>query len=692
MTYIYTPNDNQLLSSKDKINERILYYYNLYDYKPLNYQIEYIHLGIQNFLNSFLYLDYVNEETTFNYFSSLYNYGTKFTNTWSLDNLIKYHHNYEFIINLDVWLGKTITSIILYNLISEIYNEIYFTLFSNYIEKYKREEVKDFYLISMNQNLREKIWYTIDSYKPLKLNLFMVSRKSLVVEFEHIFNKGHSENLTPISLYSWRWVNNYNLPEEYELENLFLDMYFYLNDFVNKDLTKVLTSKTRYLIPSKFFLVDEYGTDPVFFWRSTSNVLCIWHLLHGAYIVWLTANDSPYVIDHSHAVIGPRYLKSDPRIIEELTSNHLYSSNKDFTYKFVNISDSKAQNSFEVLYKQKYQYIKEITEVMSDLSQFKNLLKENLQTLFDDENNIKTLSSTYIEKLSHLILIYKNNEKYEEILSRQKTLLTKVNNLFEDYLNLISQLAYSSMTKIFNDSHLNYLFDKNTVIIYDEKHSSDQIKEFKSFIKENENSKLVSLDTYKELKGTWNVLIWTVKELSKWLNLQHFDNIVFWYVDNMSINDIYQGIWRLDRIWTQTDKEIILLWYNQTETDINTIIDYKDTYNPTLDITLTKEISEIQASWLSQEIIKQKEEFRKESSLIDFNTLFLSKKTEEEVKTKMKDKLEFISKNKAVFKTLLKNIETRYSEAEKSINNLIIGSKDKVSFDTNYIDSVITLL
>jgi transposase len=52
---------------------------------------------------------------------------------------------------------------------------------------------------------------------------------------------------------------------------------------------------------------------------------------------------------------------------------------------------------------------------------------------------------------------------------------------------------------LFNSNSIDYVFEKNTIIILDQHWTNDQIKEMKEYLKSNDLN-IISLDKYTEMK------------------------------------------------------------------------------------------------------------------------------------------------------------------------------------------------
>ena len=647
--------------------------YKKYEFIELDYQTKIIKESIYIFLTKLLYnniesfilLEDINEkeyikEIEKRIWQSLSDIAQK-------NGYCQYYFNY--LVNIDVGLGKTIISIISMEIIKEIILELYKEEF----EKYQRNKLKidtdDFLKTSLLSIINDEV--TI-SKEDLNFPIRIIARKSICAEFLHILKWKNTSNFKTMP--SGR---NFIQDEEYDKK-----IFSRINALILFNLqSKGIEIDNVFQEYKWLFIVDEWGNDLLFHssWENNKKVRS-WK----NYIISLSANTNVNRYD----IKTERILKTDLIIKKELIDKNLYSF-QDFLYKFIKIDNKALKNSISTFKKIKNHSILKLSNEIENLSNTKIQVKDTIQSIIN--GNIKNIDKTIME-----IELLKDKLKKNTIIKELQWTLNTIDTEIKNYLKILNKIARTDLYKLFSDSHLQYLQEKNTIVIYDNKYDSKDITKIKESFKDWE-FKITSLAKFRDIdfkndKG--NILFWNVKDISKWLNLQQFDAIVFTYIDEISLEDIYQWIWRLDRLGIESEKEIILMSYNYEEEQIKKLVKRKSDFNNWISLSVINSATNLTETKKTFEI---KNKIIKETTKTD-NVLnsVLSHKHNYTVKDKkealrLKDKIAFIQSNKKVFLELLKTIDKQFEDAKGAITGLM-GWNDITDLDEKYLNSVLTIL
>ena len=656
---------------KVNLEKLILEKYKKYNFTPLNYQIDIIKWQISIFFNS-LFSDWqVSNYITFENNENVIKF-------WDWENFIKNSwygsstgRQKISVINIDVWLWKTITSIISMELIKDLVKEITLEEEKKFLEKKEQillEEKNEINLTYFKENILEQFEQFKTYYNPI----FIIARKSICREFEHILKQSKEEHNSFTILPSWR-----NLQEEYlQGKNIF----YYLNlliDF-NNSFLKWYNFK---IIEFKWLIIsDEWWTDKTFFWNWQNNRFIE---NKNNFVIWLTANKE---IKHNYFNFKTRrYLKTDEDVKKELIDKKLYSF-KDFFYKFIKIDNLNVKTKIKELEELKTNWINHLLDDIKYLNNSKEQLNWIIKEIFNIEKN-------KIDDTIKKIAFVKNEIEKKNAIDKINNTLNELNNKLDSYWKDLSNIIRKDFYEIFENSNLQYLQEKNSILIYDKKYEKEFISEIKQKFKEDEY-KILTSENFRKIdlsKETWNLLIWSIQDISKWLNLQNFDTIIFSYIDDISLEDIYQWIWRLDRLWLSSDKEIILMSYDYTEQQLNSLIDKKEEFNKWTNLNLIKTVTNLENNKklfeLNELIEISKNEQIENLEIIQRKIEYIDKKEE----NRLKDKIKFIQENKKIFQEMLKNIEEQFSQTKTTLSNLI-WNENWEELDKKYLDSIISIL
>lgn len=203
------------LFNLSEINKLIEQEYEKYEFKSLNYQREYILNAIKAyFLYSFFWIfldlenltkDRLSEQLSrINLFleSEVYQKYLKplcsdsFSKQFLLE-VVEWRNSkrvensfFHYIINLDVWLGKTITSIISMNIIRILLENLYELELETYDEKFNK--IKEYWF---EDSIISKI---TSVYRGIpELNIWLVARKNLCLEFQEILVSDDNYQIYP---------------------------------------------------------------------------------------------------------------------------------------------------------------------------------------------------------------------------------------------------------------------------------------------------------------------------------------------------------------------------------------------------------------------------------------------------------------------------------------------------------------
>ena len=644
--------------------------YKKYEFVELDYQTKIIKESIYMFLTNLLYnniesfilLEDINEKE---YIKEIEK------RTWqSLSDITKnpyrqYYFNY--LVNIDVWLGKTIISIISMEIIKEIILELYKEEFEKYQKNKLKIDTNNFLNVSLLNIINDEV--TI-SKEDLDFPIRIIARKSICSEFLHILKWKNTSNFKTMP--SWR---NFIQDQEYD-NRIFSRIHSLILFNLQSKWIKIDNVFQEY---KWLFIVDEWGNDLLFHsgWSNNEKVKS-WK----NYVISLSANKNV----HNYNIKTERILKTDLIIKKELINKKLYSF-QDFLYKFIKIDNKTLNNSIATFENLKNNAISKLSNEIEELSNTKVQVRNTIQSIVN--GNVKDIDKTIKE-----IELLKNTLKKNTIVKELQLTLNKIDTEIKDYLKELNNITRTDLYKIFTDSNLQYLQEKNTIVIYDNKYDSKAITKIKESFKDWE-FKITSLAKFRNIdfkndKG--NVLFWNVKDISKWLNLQHFDAIVFTYIDEISLEDIYQWIWRLDRLGIDSEKEIILMSYNYEEEQIQNLIKKKAEFNNWTSLSVINSVTKITES---KKIFELKNKIIEETTKTDnvFNSVLSSnyKIQDKKEALRLKDKIAFIQANKKVFQELLKTIDKQFEDTKSAITSLM-GWNDIADLDEKYLNSVLTIL
>jgi len=663
------------------LNQKILEKYKKYEFVQLDYQtniiieniIVFFHVFLLQNMDSFIVFKNINSKKILQKAANRkYQSNTEITESKKnrdINELKLNNYLFNYLVNIDVWLGKTIISIISLEIIREMILEFYQEEKEKYlknIEKMKNSEL-DFFKKSLLDLIYDKIELINQN---LDLPIFIIARKSICSEFKHILKNKNTSNF--VCYPSWRWFLNDSRYNNKLLKKLNLMIQFNLK-------TKWVLIDEAVIEYNWLFIIDEWGTDPLFNKWGIYNKNVKYK---KNFVTSLTANTLTSGVN----LRTKRILKTDFDIKKELIDKKLYSF-QDFLYKFVKIDNQKLKNSISQFENLKEKSIWKLTEEIESLANTKIKIKDTLEKIISW--NIENLDLTIFE-----IENLKNSLKNNTIITQLRETLNNIENEIAKYLTELNNITRTDLHKIFTDSNLQYLQEKNTIVIYDNKYDSKLITSIKEKFKEDE-FKITSLTKFRDLdfkNDKWNILFWNVKDISKWLNLQNFDAIIFTYIDEISLEDIYQWIWRLDRLGIDSEKEIVFLSYNYTEDQIQSLIKKKSEFNNGTNLSVlnsvtkmkeTKTIFELKEKIIS-ETTKSDETYK---NVVNKNYLVTNKKEKE----RLKDKIAFIQENKKVFKDLLETIDKQFDDTKKAISWLM-GWSDIEELDEKYLNSILTIL
>lgn len=562
------------------------------------------------------------------------------------------------ILHIDVWLWKTLMSVVsMLTIIKWIFYLDHVVWKMNFKKDWFFDD--DFRIQDLEKKLKNREWIV---EKDLKINI--ICKKILSLEFQEVLKRINPEIWIEF-LYNWISKDWYDFDNDHKVAKLLTYIshkasFLYYDEVfdpdndehINETFSSFMIINKDYMIsaePDKelqlensiwLFIIDEFWTDKFLFWswKSEEKRNRLWKI----YWVWLTASVVPKLpLDQ---VVSQFVKKKD--VLWELTWKWLYKEDW-FLYKNINEINTEYEDILEWLRKVISEYKAKSNLNIASWRKIIDLMKESIEEFVKSNHsdveefiwNIMNLKKAFDSQTWWKWWTMRDYEKakLEWMIAQFETLKKeKIKSFYKkDILSILSK----------ND--LNYLFEKNTIIIFDKFFDHDKIKDFREKL-EKEWIKFVTVENSKELKWTWNVLIWDLNSLSKWINLQNFDNLLFLYLNQMTFDDVHQTIWRIDRIWSVTNKEIVFLSFVKDTWLIDKIIkkrkEISNKYNIEnyllQDWTRIEWLNEYQdkITWIKTEFAKLFE--KKEITWVDKEKMKLLKENETMIKEMIKDMYE----------------------------------------------------
>lgn len=487
-------------------------------------------------------------------------------------------------------------------------------------------------------------WYDFDNNFKVWNMLSLISYLAQMIYYDDVWDVNNAEHQTEIISSVWIFFTDWTLWDYQNSSFKWWDE--------NTDEWRLELSKSIWL-----FLIDEYWTDSFFFWNWKNSVKrnLLWKIIW----IWLTA--SKVEQSDSFEQCNSKFI-SKKEVLEELIKKWMY---KEDWFLYRNLTDE--NEDFETIQSwlkrtiQEYKlasqsWINNWRKVLSLIMEsIESFLKTEDQSVEEFMNNINNLKIAYDEQDWWW---YSQQEK-----ERLQNLITSFERLKQEKIN---QFYQESIFDKINRFDLSYLFEKNTIIILDNQFTNDDLHKLKSILKEKEMN-IVSIENSKSIEWTWNVIIWRISEMSKWLNLQNFDNLMFLYLNQLTFDDVHQTIWRIDRIWSVANKEIVLISFIKDREFVDNLIKKRKEISNKYKIEnyLLQDGSEV--TWLN--------DFNKELNEIKarFDNLF-DKEWDYQWKNKEKlnkDKLKLLNDNKWMIKDMIKDMVDQIKCYEEA-NNLIL--------------------
>lgn len=506
----------------------------------------------------------------------------------------KFFENRNWFINVlhvDVWLWKTLMSVISMLTIIKWIPYVHEILYKKSFKKdglFDCQEFQEFTEYKRNST-KWLVW------KDVKVNI--ICKKILSLEFQEIINRIW-EDVKFEFLYNWtsdNWYdfdNNFKLSKELSTLSYLAQMYYFDDVFdVNNDEHKMELLSSVWLLFSDFvlwndeietynwdlstqewkeslansmwlFIIDEYWTDKFLFWEWKNSIKK--EILWKIYWIWLTA--SVLVKSWTHTEFKSEFI-SKKDVLDELVERWLYKADW-FLYKNINENNEEYNEITKSLRIAISEYKKATNTWIENWRKTLELMMESINSfLKNDDQSVEE----FLSNMSALKQAFESQTDMKISNFEKERLKSLVDN-FQNMKNQKIKTFYSwKIYDKFTHFDLTYLFEKNTIIIFDKWFTDEKIKEFKDKLSK-EWINFVTVENSQKLNWTWNVLIWNLNELSKWINLQNFDNLLFMYLNQMTFDDVHQTIWRIDRIWSISDKEIVFLSFVKDNEIIDKII------------------------------------------------------------------------------------------------------------------------
>lgn len=668
------------LSNKD-LEKRIDAYYKEFDFVKLPYQRDTILQAI-----AYFFCHYKGSSKIQSVLANIYLPELEQINT---NQVISYGEKQKYyIINFDVGLGKTITSIITALMIQDLI--IYIT--DKELELFhstKKQNIQNQGTVlgkAKEKRLVEEIEKAIQGHTSQNIPIHIIARKSILSEFKILLKDYESQRKIKF-LPSGRGIDTVDYAKGFCRGIFGLFSYNHREEVRALYADEDLTYRKSFCYESNgigdIYIVDEWGTDPVFFgngmladtYNSKSSI-------QKNFVLGLTANAS---IERSQRGFSfhkssPRYMKSDPKIQKQLREGKLYSG-QDFFYRLIKIKNNEILETYLNYKRQKEKSISSLDNQVQKLRQEKGYLIERINSLL--QVNDPSQLDTIIEEIKLL----KASSQHKNQIQTSEMILKKNEAELERQITRLSTYLRNNFIKVFHQAGLSYLLEKNTILVLDESFTDEKIQEIREEFRSMEFTP-VSAVAAKNVKTPGHILIAKKEEIVRGLNLQHFDAILFTYVDNMTLEEIYQGVGRLDRIGNVSDKEIIFLGHSVAPNFVETVLANKDKHTGSLSFSNIQELQQLtekEANFLKG--MKKIEISEKEQELItDLNL----KITEDTDKKKIEEKVKFIKTHIKHFKKLIKDIDKNVRQAIESADK-ISGSSSSSDFEKMYLDNVLSI-
>lgn len=583
------------------------------------------------------------------------------------------------VLHVDVWLWKTLMSVVSMLTIIKWIPYVHDILYKKSFKKDWLFDCEEFQEFTKYKKWTTN-WLEIKDYK-----VNIICKKLLSIEFQEII-KRIWEDVQFEFLFNWTsptWYdfdNNFKISKELSTLSYLAQMYYFDDVFdVNSDEHKLELLSSVWLLFSDFvlwndeiteynwnestqewkeslansmwlFIIDEYWTDKFLFWewKNWLKKEILWKI----YWIWLTA--SVMKPSGSHTEFKSKFI-TKKEVLDELVEKWMYKSDW-FLYKNINETNDEYN-----------EITKSLRIAISEYKKATNIWIENwrktLWLMMDSINSFLNNDDQSVEEfLSNMSALKQafESQSNTKVTEYEKKKLKDLIDKFEDMKKQKMKTFYTwKIYDKFTNFDLTYLFEKNTIIIFDKWFSESSIKDFKDKLSK-EWINFVTVEWAQKLNWTWNVLIWNLNELSKWINLQNFDNLLFMYLNQMTFDDVHQTIWRIDRIWSVSDKEIVFLSFVQDNTIIDKIIKKRKEISNKYSIENfllqdNETINWLKTFWSAIEDIKSR-----------YKELFQENKDKKNENWLNKDKLKLLNEHKEMIKEMIKDMQEQYQCYEEA--------------------------
>lgn len=480
-----------------------------------------------------------------------------------------------FVCNFDVGLGKTLTSILIQECIRQTLPIMFNTLKEEgegVFAKYSTSTPETENMYKACKFIKD-IWkneaklVTKDDLVPEDIKINIVAKASIAREFNNtlvrlgiknyqIFPSGKVSKNEPKKNYSkppFAWT--YDPEKCFDPNGYMYAMYTAMQTWINViAMDMIMTHDTAMLpqwrgytanthtiwlleqyVPNRanrfsFWILDEFGKEnqnSIFFSASgpSNNIGKMAKLMvesWGGMMVCLTAdtvNESmtKKLIHQGIVYNSGKVLKAD--VMDELVSSHLYKQDA-FKYRNIFLAGKEIEQYEKI--KEKYNqtmkdYMSETENFNSSINDFTQLISKAI-TVFEegDKDNDGVgkgdveIFSENVKKAEMLYTKYLNRYDFQKLINATKTLNDKIKDI------KIKSFYKSGINNLISDNYLDYLFEKNTIIIVDPLWTDKQITDAKESFKKSELN-VVTLNTYDSMniEAGGNVLIGRANELSR---------------------------------------------------------------------------------------------------------------------------------------------------------------------------------
>ena len=672
----------------ESLKNNLVYYFSMIDLEDLD---------IFNWLTEEEILDKI-EEMTYKDYQKLFD-DPEIYNKIKNENVLPIRIWLEWpVVNLDTWLGKTVTWIISWLLFLKFNKSIDESVepkmifsFTDWVMTSEVEKIIDWL-----KNIFNELWI-----KTEKVNIKLVEKDENWIIVNYELKEIKSSNFKVIDNIKTIPKNNNQIDDW--LQKIVIKAL--------KDDYKNIDKNVKYLQEwNAIYIYDECDNNPY---------VCGPHIPWWQQVILLTANklikieeldteiypkafeikwviDSILDIRFNVNLIHWKEIRKNKDLLKEAEDKWAIELS-NISYRIIDIANDIVDEKMKKMVNSLNQKLnaansnignlmEKLSWLMKKVNQEKKLLKTNIEKFF---KIIWATEQTSFEELLEAIKQIKNN-KWKTKTSEKKeneltAILTEIKIRKENYDNLIrakeiiwkikeinEKMDKVKLQMLYNEENIykiisfidNWeILNEKVVIIFDNLIEKKENK-YKWIIKLLKN-KWFEVITNKELiKYQKNnkqlpdkiILLGSYNELWIWQNLQMFNHLLIIYGDEYNDEQLFQVTWRLERLWATWIKTINILLYSTKKENIKQLIkEERENVNFNLKQTVKYQFSE---SSVNETI----------STLEEINDKIDNLEIEFEVDEEQKEELK--EQNKEILDFIIENIED-YKKMNSEYDNLM---------------------